>query len=101
MPHSLRTGAKVHKGYYNTYSALKATIFSHVAAAMVSCPSCNAITVVGHSLGGALSTLSAFDLQVAYPTFAVAAWTTGEPKTCNLALYYPNRLLLRRKPSRW
>jgi len=73
-------GAKVHKGFYTTYTAIKATIFSHIASAAASCTTCNAITVVGHSLGGALGTLTAFDIASAYPNYALALWTTGSPR---------------------
>ncbi len=75
----------MHKGYYATYSALKSEIFAHVASAMASCPTCDSITVTGHSLGGALATLTALELAAAHSSLAVTAWTTGSPRVGNTA----------------
>jgi predicted lipase len=76
-------GAQVHQGYYETYLAIKGIIFEHIASAQKSCPKCTSLRVVGHSLGGAISTLVALELSEAHSSLEVSAWTTGSPRMAN------------------
>jgi predicted lipase len=89
--------AKVHKGFYETWTSIRDEVFLSVTAAFKACgPTCTSIAVVGHSLGGALSTLSVIEVAAAYPsmngctvlalsslTHAVFCMTTGSPRVGN------------------
>lgn len=41
--------------------------------------------LTGHSLGGALATLAAYDIAALWPTMAVSCYTFGAPRTGNRA----------------
>eukprot|EP00208_Stichococcus_sp_RCC1054_P005346 CAMPEP_0206142186 /NCGR_PEP_ID=MMETSP1473-20131121/15880_1 /ASSEMBLY_ACC=CAM_ASM_001109 /TAXON_ID=1461547 /ORGANISM="Stichococcus sp, Strain RCC1054" /LENGTH=1445 /DNA_ID=CAMNT_0053537075 /DNA_START=238 /DNA_END=4575 /DNA_ORIENTATION=- len=43
------------------------------------------VTLTGHSLGGALATLAAYDIAKAFPSFEVSCYTFGAPRTGNHA----------------
>ena len=60
--HLYTSGAQVHQGFYQAWTAIKSNVVSAVGVARTSCGTCNTLLVVGHSLGGALATLAAFEL---------------------------------------
>lgn len=65
---------RVHSGFYHDYLPCREFIFSQVKSE---------ITVIGHSLGGALATLCAVDLQYNFPSLSVSAMTFGSPRVGN------------------
>lgn len=71
----------VHRGFYDLYRSLESRLFDHILG-MVSTGeihSSTEIVVAGHSLGGALATLAAYDLKVS--GFNVSeVYTYGSPR---------------------
>jgi hypothetical protein len=60
--------AKVHKGFYAIWTSIRESVFENLENAFKACgPECTSIAVVGHSLGGALSTLAVLEVITAYP----------------------------------
>ena len=65
----------MHKGFYGFWTSLHDTVLNAVADGVAQCGSaCDTIVVVGHSLGGALSTLSSVELVDLYPNYNGAAY---------------------------
>ena len=52
----------MHKGFFETWTAIKANVVAAVGAAHASCGNCDTFLVVGHSLGGALATFAGLEL---------------------------------------
>jgi predicted lipase len=71
---------KVHKGFYKLYLKVRDEILKR----MNKCKT-EKIVVVGHSMGGALATLCALDLQYNLPDKDIGSFTTGSPKVGNSA----------------
>jgi triacylglycerol lipase len=68
----------VHAGFHALYRVLRGSIIANIAAA---CAGCNTLLVVGHSLGGALSVISAPDIFVNMaPHIAPSLTTFAGPK---------------------
>lgn len=67
---------KAHKGFYDMYSSLQSALKSHIAKVRDTQP----IYITGHSLGGALSTLAAFDLNQYEPI----VYTFASPRVFNI-----------------
>jgi triacylglycerol lipase len=69
----------VHGGFHAVYQMVRASIVANLAAA---CAGCNNLLIVGHSLGGALSVMSAPDIFVNIPpNLAPRLITFAGPKT--------------------
>jgi predicted lipase len=71
---------KVHKGFINAYKSARDVI--HEAIKRIKPTT---IVVCGHSLGGALSTLCAVDIQYNFPEISLFCYTSGQPKVGNKA----------------
>ena len=69
-------------------------MLSSVEAAVIDCPSCDTFAIVGHSLGGALSTLAALELVEIYSNMSFIVKTTGSPRVGNkaFATYYNSKV---------
>ena len=82
-PYSDFPTAEVHQGFYEDWRALAADVESAIATARAAGGDAAApLTVVGHSLGGALAALAAFDL--ARDGYSVSeVWTAGSPRVGN------------------
>jgi triacylglycerol lipase len=73
------SGALMHRGFVKCYFAVRQTIHDFIDARDVS-----EVTVTGHSLGGALATLCAVDVQYNFASkIAVDIYTFGAPKVGN------------------
>lgn len=77
------SGCAVHKGFYNAYAEVSATVKAQVQL-ILSKYRTAAIYVTGHSLGGALASLAALDIK---STFGKVNefYTFGEPRLGNAA----------------
>jgi predicted lipase len=73
---------EVHRGFYNSYSSISTTIIKGVMDSLLLCPMCR-IAIIGHSLGGAVATLAAFDLSVIANPKHLYVFTYGSPRVGN------------------
>lgn len=84
-------GVDVHVGFLQSYYRIRGQMLSAVFAALSDCPAC-AVSVVGHSLGGALAHLAVADiaLNATLSPSAVDSWTYGCPRVgnANFALWW-------------
>ncbi len=55
------SGAKVHKGFYTAWKAIKTSVTTSVQAAIAKNPTATQFVIVGHSLGGALATFAGLE----------------------------------------
>lgn len=80
---------RVHRGFYQAWSGLDfdKRIISRVGEILGSMkdPSAAKVYVTGHSLGGALATLGAHALRVAYSDQPLCVYTYGQPRVGNNA----------------
>eukprot|EP00180_Rhodochaete_pulchella_P003463 Plantae.Rhodophyta-Rhodochaete_pulchella.ctg593.p1 GENE.Plantae.Rhodophyta-Rhodochaete_pulchella.ctg593~~Plantae.Rhodophyta-Rhodochaete_pulchella.ctg593.p1 ORF type:complete len:390 (+),score=38.89 Plantae.Rhodophyta-Rhodochaete_pulchella.ctg593:1036-2205(+) len=76
---------KVHRGFYNAYNTLRHEVLNDISEAVHSCSiDSPRIMCTGHSLGGALALLCAFDLRVSgYSASQVSVLSFGSPKVGN------------------
>ncbi|CAI5496637.1 unnamed protein product [Closterium sp. Naga37s-1] len=81
--------ARVHRGFYSAYhfTRLRPAVVHAVLFLMTILPGSFRVAFTGHSLGGALATLSALDLQVSYdlPSPSIRVVTFGSPRVGNAA----------------
>jgi len=74
----------VHSGFWDAYQQVRSQVMTRVRQAMEEAPA--PLFVTGHSLGGALAVISAFDLESSLPLSAsVTAYTFGAPCVGNWA----------------
>jgi predicted lipase len=73
------SGALMHSGFINAYFAVRAQIHDYISNHPVS-----SVVATGHSLGGALATLCAVDVQYNFSDrVTIEAFTYGAPKVGN------------------
>lgn len=73
---------QVHKGFITAYKSVRGNIHLFIAQNR---NNFNRIFICGHSLGGALATLCAVDIQYNYPGFKIDAFPTANPRVGNKA----------------
>lgn len=74
-----QSNAKMHQGFVNAYLSVRNQIHDYIQRHTAS-----NLIVTGHSLGGALSTLCAVDMQYCFgEKFAISIYTFGSPKVGN------------------
>jgi len=96
-PYAGIPGAEVHSGFYDAYMSVKPQVIPAIISLHNSFPSLP-IVFVGHSLGGALSTLAVVDASIyinippVYVKFYV--WNYGSPRVGNqiFANYFRNNI---------
>lgn len=86
------SGCKVHKGFQQSYTTIRSKIRNRVAQ-LANKYNSNTVVVTGHSLGGALGNLAAWDLAVtqqslsgdlsAFAKAKVLLYTYGQPRVGN------------------
>ncbi|KAG8994553.1 hypothetical protein FRB94_009800 [Tulasnella sp. JGI-2019a] len=74
----------VHSGFLSTFESSLAAILTEVKA-LVTSYATTTVTVVGHSLGGAIANLEGVSLKLLIPTLTVKIITFGEPRVGNPA----------------
>ena len=72
------SGAKMHRGFVDAYFSVRDQIHAYLRSHPVT-----NVTVTGHSLGGALATLCAVDVQYNFSTIAIELYTFGSPRVGN------------------
>jgi len=90
IPYPQLPDAEVHSGFYYSYESIVSQVHLAVKALTQSNPSLP-ISVVGHSLGGALSVLAAVDFgMLKVTTQPIRVWNFGSPRVGNQAFeeYY-------------
>jgi predicted lipase len=73
---------RVHRGFLTAYKSVRDEIHEFINNSPTYI---NNIHVCGHSLGGALATLCAVDMQFNYPNKKVTCYPSGNPKVGNKA----------------
>lgn len=75
-----QSGAQIHRGFSEAYMSVRGQIHTYLGSRAVS-----TVTVTGHSLGGALATLCAVDIQYNFSNkiTTIAAYTFGAPRVGN------------------
>lgn len=74
-----QSGAKMHQGFATAYLSVREQIHNYLSSHEVS-----SVTVTGHSLGGALATLCAVDIQFNFSDkVAINIYTFGAPRVGN------------------
>ena len=79
---NFESNIRVHQGFLRCYKSVRGSILSLIAKHRIDI---NSIFVIGHSLGGALATLCAVDIQYNYPKIDLHAYVSGSPKVGNKA----------------
>eukprot|EP00668_Euglena_longa_P012500 GGOE01014955.1.p1 GENE.GGOE01014955.1~~GGOE01014955.1.p1 ORF type:complete len:1132 (+),score=268.54 GGOE01014955.1:77-3472(+) len=74
---------RVHKGFYAAWKALRVEMLQKLAEAVDESGTCK-IYISGHSLGGAIATLAAYEVSRAYPDHQVVLYTFGSPRVGNV-----------------
>ena len=72
---------KVHRGFIQQYKTIKATILEHIIKERDN--GCTRVIVTGHSLGGALATLCALDIQFHHPDLEIICIPIASPRVGN------------------
>ncbi|CAI5960721.1 unnamed protein product [Closterium sp. NIES-65] len=99
--------ARVHRGFYSAYhfTRLRPAVVHAVLFLMTILPGSFRVAFTGHSLGGALATLSALDLQVSYdlPSPVIQVVTFGSPRVGNAAFaaYFRQKLPKSTRVTNW
>ena len=82
---------RVHRGFYNTWTSngTRDAVLSHVRTLLAAAPDPSAVRVAtcGHSLGGAVASLAAFDIgrELRVPPARLQCYTFGCPRVGNHA----------------
>lgn len=71
-----RDGDKTHRGFYDVYMSIRSEIFSYISHI-----NSKTLYVTGHSMGGALSTLFAYDMYYLNPI----VYTFASPRVFNIS----------------
>jgi hypothetical protein len=82
-------GVKLHDGVVGQYGKLRASVHEAVAGHMAGAAAVGGavfhVSITGHSLGGALTTIAAADVRTTFPAVPVVAVTFGSPRVGNAA----------------
>jgi len=74
------TKIRVHHGIYKAYLSIRPIIFSFIKPNL---DFINHLMCVGHSLGGALATFCAVDIQYNFPSIDISGFASGNPDIGN------------------
>ena len=78
------SGVQVHQGFLEAHQSVASEILSVVSDQLSANPSYSLVSV-GHSLGGALSSLGGVSLAANFPDAPLRVFTFGQPRTGNPA----------------
>jgi triacylglycerol lipase len=89
VPYDTEGKIKVHSGFYNAYMLVREIIHKRITKT-------DNILIVGHSLGGAIATLCAVDIQFNFPEKRIECYTFASPKVGNWAFKqsYDKRVIM-------
>lgn len=76
-------GVKIHAGFQSQWAAAKEDVFSRLTS--LKGKGVKEVFLAGHSLGGAVATVAAAEIQTAFPDIAVQLITYGAPMCGNSA----------------
>lgn len=77
-------GAKAHTGFQLAYNAVAKDVIATVKSEIAAHPGYK-VTVIGHSLGGAVASIGALSLKAALPDTPLQLFTYGQPRVGNKA----------------
>jgi triacylglycerol lipase len=72
------SGSKMHQGFVDAYFSVRDQIHAYLRSHPAT-----SVTVTGHSLGGALATLCAVDVQYNFSSIPIELYTFGSPRVGN------------------
>ena len=72
---------RIHRGFLRQWDSLKTSVIQELERPGTT----KTIYVMGHSLGGAVATIGALDIQKTFPNNRVVVWTFGSPRVGNAA----------------
>lgn len=75
-PYKFSNDVTVHRGFWNSWKSIRTEILKTVYEY-------NSLSICGHSLGGALAVLCAYDIALIYPGIELTLITFGQPKVGN------------------
>lgn len=75
-PYKLSDSVTVHRGFWNSWKSIRPEILKMAYEY-------DSLTICGHSLGGALAVLCAYDIASVYPDIELTLITFGQPKVGN------------------
>lgn len=75
----------VHHGFLRAYASVRDPLMAEMSRATTAFSPGAPLTCTGHSLGGALATLSAADVRARHPATPVTLVTVGQPRVGNAA----------------
>lgn len=80
----VKSGEKVHRGFFSAFMSVKDELYKDLATVDVS--SLDGVVICGHSLGAALTTISAYMICTDFPQLAslVKTLTIGSPRVGNM-----------------
>ncbi|KAM9994567.1 hypothetical protein ACTFIZ_007726 [Dictyostelium cf. discoideum] len=85
-PYPAFPGALVHAGFNRAYQSVRPIVHQLLNSTFQACPTCNKLIMTGHSLGGALSVLSALDIyESSLTTMPLILYTYGSPRIGDVA----------------
>ena len=73
---------QVHRGFYDAWQALKTGVMQNIARALEGTTH-GTLYITGHSLGGAIATLAAYDISQEYKDHRLVLYTFGSPRVGN------------------
>ena len=93
VPYLKCSGCEIHAGFYADYLSFEKVFKDKVAAILQAYPTASILTT-GHSLGAALSLISAIELKAEFPSKQIYVHNFGQPRIGNsrLASYLTGKL---------
>eukprot|EP00940_MAST-03C_sp_MAST-3C-sp2_P001177 g1177.t1 len=83
FPYTNDTSVKVDHGFFLAYDSLRTDSLSAVKNASTLCPKCDSVLITGHSLGSAMATMLAAEIDTLGVSVSVRLYNFGSPRVGN------------------
>ncbi len=85
IPYRQYPNTSVHRGFFDEYSSISDGLLAYVGQLMSERPHAP-VTIIGHSLGGALATICAAELSIIFSgKINLSLWALESPRVGNKA----------------